>query len=210
MRLPPFLFLEQNMKPDSILNEVKKIVARSGHEQWRYTTLLENLEKTFNPKTLSHERDFRHFDMYFVGFINGHCSVRDEDKDRFWELRNETAKFLEGLGYRHSLDRLTYQEASFASPPKDEVDNPYTPIGVLSGAITIEEALKARELSVFTYAHSAYFEGLEKAIGLSYVRISLEPLDKDGRSVRDPQLLDEDLKPVTTFEKAKIFPFPRE
>lgn len=52
--------------------------------------------------------------------------------------------------------------------------------------------------------------GLYYELGDGYVRISLEPLDGHGRTVRDPVPLDEAGTPLKQYIKSKNFPFRRD
>lgn len=51
--------------------------------------------------------------------------------------------------------------------------------------------------------------GLYFGLGKELIKITLEPLNEKGETIRDPRPLDERLQPVATYTKSTNFPFPR-
>ena len=95
-------------------------------------------------------------------------------------------------GYR--VDYHTWQEHRLigSTVSKNFAEEPHKPLGILRGNLTIEEAQTARRLATFSSAIGRYFylDG--------FVAISLEQLNVDGNTVRDPQVLDDKLNPIAT------------
>ncbi|MCX6769504.1 MAG: hypothetical protein NT051_02370 [Candidatus Micrarchaeota archaeon] len=118
--------------------------------------------------------------------------------DKWSEIEKMINAVLFNRGYRESADFTTIQEHRLAggTPPGNnfEAENKYVPVGVLNGKLTINEAQRARELAaVMRICRVAYADNPLESIA------SLEPLDGNGMTMRDPRLLDrkiltEDLK----------------
>lgn len=71
--------------------------------------------------------------------------------------------------------------------------------------ISIGNLLMQRELLKHSEAHGFYF-----GFGENYaIKISLEPLDEKGRTVKDPIPLDERLAPIRAYTKSRDFPYRR-
>ena len=103
---------------------------------------------------------------------------------------------LRERGYRHSANISTMQEHKLngSTTSTHYSSQPYKPLGVVHSEmdplpegivpLAVEEARRARELSVATGAHSKYY-GLPK--GKTQLRVFLEALDAGGNTVRDPR-----------------------
>ena len=70
--------------------------------------------------------------------------------------------------------------------------------------MSVEEANRARELARRQTALGVYFVNVND----DFVQVSLEPLDVEGNTVRDPQLLDDDLNVLPTIY-SDDFPYRR-
>lgn len=92
---------------------------------------------------------------------------------------------------------------------------PYKLGRIIQGKLTVEEARKKRATRTHSLAFAKYF-GLEvhpnseNPKGRYFVNISLEPIDKNGNTIRDPKPLDKSLKLISNYQKSKDFPFKRD
>ena len=103
-----------------------------------------------------------------------------------------TDRILYGKGYRSRIV-YTWQEHKLMGSTVGHEDSPYVPIGILDGAVSLEEARLARELLVFERFIASYFGG---ARGFSYKFGLLEPLGENGMTLRDPRAINQ-----KTFER---------
>ncbi|OGM01817.1 hypothetical protein A3K72_03385 [Candidatus Woesearchaeota archaeon RBG_13_36_6] len=165
------------------------------------------LDKCFDPNTPSHE--------IFLGEVyrithRGELShlIKREDQNRYEKLVEQVEQILIQRGYRYADYYLTSQEHRILDPSAPHVceDEPYKPVGITNGKLTVEEAKRARELARYTTAFKRWFCMQEDG---KLVKVSLEPLDKDGNTIIDPQVLDDMLNPVPT-QYSDDFPFRRE
>ncbi len=88
--------------------------------------------------------------------------------------------------------------------------DPYKPLGLLYGKYTLEEVRRAREdrKAIGAFIWNFEIPGLpETATG---VTVTLEPLDENGNTIRDPQPLDENGVPIKDYRKTDYFPCKRE
>ncbi|MDO8554267.1 MAG: hypothetical protein Q7S22_05645 [Candidatus Micrarchaeota archaeon] len=181
------------------------------------------IEKIFDPKTPTYELD--RFKVQIIFYENGkHMLIPLDTKKAYEELRQALDEVLRLRGYRSNI--LTYQEHCLLGSTQSETfaRDPYKPIGILRRELGIEETMLARKLELKGGAR-AYFYGLKRE-GIIGVTTSLEPLDTEGRTVRDPrpismEKLDEALAKgipleqifdlcVIPFVKDPEFPFRRE
>lgn len=128
---------------------------------------------------------------------------------------------LEAIGYRSASSYLTPQELRLIGGTGlwDELEadrsNAYLPAGLILGELTLPEAIKARELaqvSRFGGFPDDFYNGLTEVQGEDLLRkgyFSLEPLDEQGRTVRDPQLLDQNLDLIPNVSPKPDFPYLR-
>jgi len=122
-------------------------------------------------------------------------------EEEFSLLEDAVKEILHHRGYRENI--YTYQEHQlFGSTVSEYSSRPYVPIGVICGEMTVEEVSYARSLEKIFLASGYYFGGE------LLVNVSLEPLDKEGNTIRDPVLLDDSLAPVHTVY-AENFPCRR-
>ena len=90
-------------------------------------------------------------------------------------------------------------------------ENPYKPLGLLYGKYTLEEIIAARERQKTSGAF--IFCGLEISgwpKDRPGIKITLEPLDEGGNTIRDPQPLDDDMNIITGYRKTDEFPYRRD
>jgi len=117
----------------------------------------------------------------------------------FGKIITETREVLKSRGYLEPVIIWTGQEHKIigSSPGKagEDVD-PYVPIANFKHIRPLEEVIRARELSLvipkvdimlasFTYIIHGKLSG-----NPAHIAISLEPLDKDGKTIRDPRAID--------------------
>jgi len=119
-------------------------------------------------------------------------SVPEEHQQRFEEIIDEVGKKMHQRGYRE--DYQTWQEHTLIGSTvwREYEKEPHKPIGVIKGDLSVAEAQKARELARRQNAFGNYF-GLD-----DMVSISLESLDENGNTIRDPRVLDDALNPIAT------------
>ena len=124
------------------------------------------------------------------------------DRQRYEELGDQVDKILEERGYRENIH--TYQEHQIIGSTEwiKYAEEPYKPIGIIKGELTVNETNKARQLAKRQSAFGSYFN-LD-----DLVQVSLEPLDENGNTIRDPIVLNERLEPLPT-QYAANFPFKR-
>ena len=128
--------------------------------------------------------------------------IDPNDSQRYEELGKQVDKILEERGYRDNI--YTWQEHKIIGSTVwiKYSEEPHKPIGIIMGEFTVEEANRARQLAKRQSAFGQYF-GLDDLI-----KVSLEPLDENGNTVRDPRVLDDKLEPVPT-QYSPDFPFKR-
>lgn len=180
----------------------------TGEEQGRLnffpniSSNLEGLGKIVNPNTPSHEISLG---LLFITAYELKYFVPDRNKQAFDKLMRRVNDMMKQLGYKSIYYAMTFQEHTLAgstSSPEYK-RKPHVPQGVIDGRLTIEEANKARLLERAIQVHGDYF-----SVHGDFVKISLEPLDVSGKSIRDPRLLDQTLTPVPTTYRPD-FPFRR-
>ncbi len=122
---------------------------------------------------------------------------------------------LHGMGHRELRGVLTSQEHKLAGSSL-AVSDPYMPIGIAQGEMGIDEVNVARRLIGVVTALDAYFDVSERPdimFDEVSVRISLEPVGADGRTVCDPrvvQIINDKVVVVTPeIEQSADFPYSR-
>lgn len=116
--------------------------------------------------------------------------VQQDDKEAYGVLQNAIITLLKDRGYRPKGDICTYQEHRLvgSTGQVDEFERtPYTPLGILTGEVTLQEVIRARALMIHTQAMDAMY-GLE--VEEIFVPVTLEPLNERGETKRDPRVLD--------------------
>lgn len=114
---------------------------------------------------------------------------------------------------------LTGQEhelyGSTASVNKQVVEmveaQPYTPVAFLVGNATLDQVAEART-AAGTYKpmlNLGFAEWRGQKLGLTGYELTLEPLDKEGNTVRDPRPIING-KPIDDAAVADNFPYRRE
>lgn len=160
------------------------------------------LESYYDPQTPSHElslRSLRNARQMLSHTLREHESLYAQIRPLLYSAR----RHLFAVGYRDNI--WTQQEHRLLGLKMVPVHSPYVPLGVALGLLTVPDAQRARALEHFTYALPAHY-GL--AADADVVHVSLEPLDRYGLTVADPQLLDEQLQPVYS-QRSVQFPYAR-
>ena len=143
------------------------------------------------------------------------------ERDRIKPLVDQTIGILEAEGYKDQALYLTQQEhrCTGSSGIAEYVTaNPlaaYTPLGLIKGSLTLEEAIRARSLATVVRCSlfpGDLFDGISEKeadtlFGNSY--FSLEELNSGGRTVCDPQLLDANLDVILGLTHKETFPYRR-
>jgi len=190
---------------NSVLEEFRKLFEGVDNEEVRQAVLY--VESCYDPNTPSHN-------ISRIGAMTSIMNLHTyfPDRNAFFKkaepLIERVMEHLADLGYREDIS--TYQEHKLVGSTqwREYSKNPHKPIGVMKGDLTVEEANRARGLERFQGALRYYF-GIEEDIDKFLVNISLEPLDADGNTVRDPRVLDDRLEPVPT-SYIPDFPYRRE
>ena len=193
------------MKPNDMLGKLEHIVTQSGDTQ-RLTELKRYLEKCFSPDSPSHIINISTINMSFWRSYN---LVSPRHFDDYESLREQVVAWFKAIGYRDNIKTPQEDRLTGGSEDLEYADQLYKPIGLIKGEMTIEEARKARELARVSSALRNHYivEGQENQM---YISVTLEPLDVDGNTIRDPIPVDYQLSPLEHFEKAKSFPHRRD
>ena len=156
------------------------------------------------------------------------------DRQEEWlSLAADIEAVLYARGYRSKGDIMTAQEhkligSSHAGVNDTRTDRMrYTPLGILTGNLSIDEVRRARELSavIDNYPFNAYFVAGNNGTRPMKGMLSLEPLDGNSMTMHDPRPIDKEKfednfwsrkKLVEVFSLAEIqmekmvdFPFAR-
>ena len=132
-----------------------------------------------------------------------YSKLKEKEQDQLTELVKQMKIMLENKGYRTNY--LTPQEQRLKGIPYCSIINntqPYTPTGILNGTLSIDKAKTARELAKIEIVKGKYFN--ENTSTMIY----LEPLDETGKTIKDPQMLDNSLNILPTTYRPD-FPFLR-
>lgn len=193
------------------LAELRKISGKTDKPaKFRPVRLL--IERIFDSRTPTHKFSLIGVTIEFYRGGLWHL-VHAEEKDAYSALEEGLVAILTDRGYREDIS--TFQEHCLfgSTQPITYAKNPYTPIGILKGNITVEEARQARLLAmVRATVHSYYC-----LLSLRSEVIALEPLDSSGATIRDPRLinmnrLDEVLAQGVPVEQAinlSVIPFTK-
>jgi hypothetical protein len=143
------------------------------------------IEQVCDPKTLTYELSpvraasaFYAYDLF--------RKVPPNEQDAYTLLGQNVQRLLMDIGYRGNIG--TYQENMIMGGTQSEehAKKPYIPVGILEGKLGVEETRQARRLSIACTAWDTYY-GLTNH---SKIPVSLEPLDEEGRTLRDPRPVD--------------------
>ena len=143
------------------------------------------IEQTFDLRTPTYKRRPSNLVSVFLG--SGRFNMVPPDlREQYEALMKSIAEFLFRLGYKENI--LTYQERRLAGGTGKDgfAGNPHVPLCMLEDGVSLRETVKARSLALISSAQRAYYGG---QAGLS-LAIALEDIDGDGRTVRDPRVID--------------------
>lgn len=163
--------------------------------------------------------------LEFASRVGGLREYGGSDKDylsgELDKLATNLVKTGRETGRRYdSMDLVTPQELALIQSGTEgaknisSTSNPYRPFafGRFKNA-DVANVMAQRAKIGFRSAHSFYF-GLDVkrdyGIGKGYVRITSEPLDDKGNTIRDPQPLDEKMQIMAAYTKSANFPFRRD
>ncbi|MFH1399268.1 MAG: hypothetical protein ABIG95_04100 [Candidatus Woesearchaeota archaeon] len=173
-----------------------------GIEDARAQEALDYVSKCFDPATPSYEISTMGLTSVVLSLLP---TLPPEKHKQLFALQQECLQYLHNLGYRENIytqqERLLLEKLPLG--PYDA--HPYTPRGIVNDEMTIEEAVKARQLARRFFVTNPGFFLNSSASG---VWVNLEKLDEEGNTVRDPRLVDLDLNPVPT-DYSKEFPYRR-
>lgn len=146
------------------------------------------VEKIFDPKTPTYELSPSKINREFCQYGRpGH--IASSEVDAYAALLDNLTAFLIERGFRHGITTPQEQALLGSSEWLDYPNSPYTPVGILKGALSVKEAQAARELSMRDDANIHMFV-LAIPWAESFVPITLEQLDSEGTTVRDPRPID--------------------
>jgi stage V sporulation protein SpoVS len=113
---------------------------------------------------------------------------------------------------------LTYQEHTLvgSTQNRSHASDPYKVIGVIEGNLTVDEAQEIRSEGKTMGGLAVYFLN----VGRTFVNMTLESLDEEGRTIRDPRIvsilikekgeyIDKEVNPDET-KYSPNFPFRRD
>lgn len=192
------------MAAETLIRCLEEIIQRTSNPE-EFAGFRSYLEKTFSSDTPSHERGIMDLNIKFICRFR---SINPIDADIYDSLRKEAIAILEGMGYR--TDILTSQEGALLGSSNQDSKNPYKPIGLLDGRYSLEEVIRARELAKISGTFGYFFEEPKSPDTLKGFNITLEPLDANGNTIRDPKPLDENLNPIENYRKSAKFPYRRD
>jgi hypothetical protein len=184
-----------------------------GNNFLRIHNALGYFKKIEDASTPNHELNLTNFfiseSLIVKALLSYDFSQRIIDEMKYIMKKYRTA--LHEMGYR--TDIQTVQEHKLMGSKCRYDSNPYIPIGVMKGDLTIEEAIKARRLVKYQFAiKENYIIPQDISSNLvvddSCVRVRLEDLAEDGTTVFDPRLCNSDFEIIPT-EYNSHFPFRR-
>lgn len=145
----------------------------------------------------------------FNGFkhtIDDWGNIDTSNRELYEWILNEIYEYHLSKGFLSTADYLTTQEQMVigGTPTIDDCDEPHKPLGLIIGEHNIEKINRAREVQIAQYHGVGYYFGLDEP----FVWMSLELLDEEGNTIRDPIPLDDQLKPILS-EYRDDFPFRR-
>lgn len=172
-------------------------------EKIKLKTLRDMLLKISDPAVPTHELHYR--DLIQVPYVS--AKLNGPDHAEFNDLFAEVRQHMESLGYRQDILNLNEHMLKKSSLHGDNLDSkPYLVRGIVHSQLTLEEAKCARQLEKFFLAYGDFFNIKEET-----VKASLEPLDENGYTLRNPRLVevvDSEVRPLPTTYNV-TFPFLR-
>ena len=185
---------------NQLLDEFKEILTQvSGYRLGDIPRALTYVSKIFNPDTPTHELSRIKTVTQVMKFYH---SLPPTEQQKLDSIQEQLLAILHERGYRDNI--LTYQEHQLIGSTVwiGYSGNPFKPIGLVEGELTIPEANTARLLEKCTAAEGEFFD-----IPQETVRISLEQLDPEGNIIRNPRLLDDMLNPLPETRYNPEFPY---
>lgn len=184
-----------------IFKGVEKIIESSGRP-FDFIGLKEYLSLFFSGSLRPYDLSIDHLRERF-GSAEKH--VAGKEMHNYRSLRDAAVRMLERQGYRRLEDILTGQELRLECGTPDYPEHPYKPSGLVCGKLLPEEVSRARQLQRAFPVFGAFYSLAEDT-----VPASLEPLDHEGNTIRDPVPLNYDMKPVQRYAISADFPWPRQ
>jgi hypothetical protein len=169
----------------------------------KLNTLREMFLKLSDPKIPSHELHYR--DLIQVLYLG--AKMNDSDNAEFVALLTDVGKHMESVGYRQDILNLSEHMLRKSSLHGDNMeDTPFLVRGVVHSQLKPAEANYARQLEKYFITYGEFFNVKEK-----HVMASLEPLDEQGYTLRNPRLVKIVNNEVQTLPTtySKTFPFLR-
>src|SRR3989344_324979 len=183
---------QENTQEHPILSQYKAILSNAimrGANPTDAKASFEFVAACLDPNTPSHLLSLHQIARETFKYFH---QVEPQDQARLEEIADQVDRVLRERGYREDI--LTYQEHTLLGSTVwiKYAEQPHTPIGIVTGKLSVDEANKARQLSKIHSAFGHFFGASE-----NLVPISLELLDANGITMRDPQLLNKNLEYVT-------------
>lgn len=194
------------MNYQGLVTRLEEIIQMSSEPE-EFQGLRAYLERCFSSDIPSHKRRITDLSLEFA---HRHRFVRPEDAAAYDSLRKQGIKLLENMGYRSNI--WTSQEHALGGSSGQVPTDPYKPLGLLDGTLTLEETRRSRELSRIAGASITFFEFPDTTFpkDVLSITVTLEPLDDEGNTIRDPQPLNRNLQPITNYRKTGEFPYRRD
>ena len=198
------------MEAPKVIEALDNIVIKEEKDSEALRELKERLIKYSSPETPSYERRWRGMS---VDVINTLAKMKYRHTEELSSIIDDLQKWEESLGYRSNI--LTAQEHYLeGSTPSSVGVDPYIPLCLLENKdITLEEVRTARELQKFTRVYVSFYIIPNFDVIFTHkssvIRTYLEPLDNNGRTIRDPTPVNNNLKIIEKFGKTNDFPYKR-
>ncbi len=208
----------------SLINELTNLrcIVRA-HPQYKNKFLhIHNLiERIYDPKTPSYKLSLK--ECNGIGNLELYHLLDKNYQTVFDSILQSLSSILKSRGYRYDI-HTAQEHKLFGSSEGADAKNPYVPLGILSGSLTVQETQTARDLSIFSYSIGRYYGDFANFMVAFY----LEPLDSNGQTLQDPRLINPivldanwdknnsqyalnlALSQVSKFEKSSKYPFRRD
>ena len=203
-----------------VLNRFRTAVAIIQNDPY-VTAAIRYIQSCFDPATPTYELSSHRVEEAVTRIRDRLPSVLPiEAGTNVFSAQTYLQKRFAEMGFLPERLIRTIQEhkligSSFDRHP-EVYEKPHRPNGLHTNELNLEEVKRARELQGRAFAFATYFEDPPESVFVedarNYVWVTLEPLDENGNTVRDPQLVavvEKKLVAVETKYKPN-FPFRRE
>ena len=141
------------------------------------------VERIFNPKAPSYALSLNQTRV--TAYLQFLRLLPEASVPQFEFLLGGLKGVLQQKGYLQSSLILTTQEHELIGSSEEDKQNVYVPIGILRGEFKLDDAKKARNLTLY-FSPLALYYTLDGNISVTAL---LEPLGPDGKTKQDPRLI---------------------